>query len=198
MTKAFLYHPFGGYVVRCVCAGLDNDGQPRWVNITPGEQASALTQIDECDRKVSKPMMILSVEDETASSVIIAKVLAEVMMHPKGSYRTACADAVRRMKKIGLKWDDRPIGINVTVVKEKGKYSYLIKEDYSSGEKLQTIDGVYCPEEVYSFLNWYFMALEISAEIPIKEKTLSINSKLKKEVGRRFLSLFDRVEKTDS
>ena len=198
MTKAFLYHPIGGKVVRCICAGLDGEGQPRWVNVTPGEKAESMIEIDEKGSNHGRPLMMISVDDEIIPSVMIAKVLAEVMQHPGKSFRTGCIEAISRMKRIGMKWDDRPISINLHVYKENGKYCYVIKEDYSSNETLTKIDGVFAPDEMCSILNWYFMALELNAEIPIKEKTISVNSQLKKELGRRLMGVFDRIEKEES
>ena len=196
MTKAFLYHPIGGKVVRCICAGIDSEGQPRWVNVTPGEKAEALIEIDR-DGSHSRPLMVLGVDDEVIPSIMIAKVLAKAMIHPGKSFVSACSEAVSRMRRIGMKWDERPLGLKVYVHKDKKEFFYEIKEDSASGVTLAIIDGVFAPEEMYKILSWFFMALEVNAEIPIKEKTLCINSQLKKEIGRRFQSLFDHVEKND-
>ena len=197
MTKAFLYHPIGGKVVRCICAGIDSEGQPRWVNVTPGEKAESLIEIGR-DGSHSRPLMVLGIDDEVIPSIMIAKVLAKAMIHPGKSFVSACSEAVSRMRRIGMKWDERPLGLKVYVHKEKAELFYELKEDSASGVTLAKIDGVFAPEEMYKILTWFFMALEVNAEIPIKEKTLCLTSQLKKEIGKRFQNLFDRVERVDA
>ena len=115
MTRAFFYDTVCGMVYRCMFAGLDEYGHAQWVSITPGEESKTLDDVVADEDLGDTRFLLISLEDETASPEIIARVLGKVMEFPIDELGVDLTFAIRQMKQIGVKWDKEPLELEFRV-----------------------------------------------------------------------------------
>ena len=201
MTKAFLYDSLCGMVYRAMFAGLDEYGKAQWINITPGEEPKTLEDFVADEDLEDMRFFVLSMEGEMAPTSQIAKVLGKVMEFPFEGIGADLKLSVCHMKELGVKWDRKPLELDVRVFensvtsKRKGKYSFWVEDYNESCSVLADVDGYDDLDELFRDLHTYFFVLESLAEISVIRKGLIISDKLKKEVKKTELSNFDHVVK---
>lgn len=204
MTKAFLYDFLCGKVFQCMFAGLDKDGHAQWVNITPGEGAMTMKDIEaenlsvDEEEQIDNCFLFLSLEDETAKSQTIAKVLGRVLQFPFKNMCSELGQAVCRMRQLGVKWDSNPLELTVTVMDnkpdtEKYGYALLLTETHGPSEVITIVPGFNDLSTLFKYANFFFMALEGMAEIPILKKTLLISDESKATAEKRYLREYNSV-----
>lgn len=203
MTKAFLYDSLCGMVYRCMFAGVDNYGHAQWVNITPGEEAKTLTDYVADENLLGVCFHVLSMEGETAQSRLVAKVLGKVAEFPTNPLGAELTLAVKQMREMGVKWDKEPLELEFRVFengensRRDGTYSFWIEDKKTCCSMLADIDGFDMLDDLFWTIRTYMQVMEIVAGISVINKDLRITDKLKKEMKRSDLSMFDRVEIAD-
>ncbi len=200
MTKAFLYDSLCGLVYRCMFAGIDGCGRAQWVNITPGEEPKTLEDyvIDE-DLQGTR-FFVLAMEGETANSSQIAKILGKVSECPINGLGFDLTFAVKHMQDLGVKWNKNPLNLTIRAMengtnsKRVGKYSFWIEDNNSCSDIVADVDGFDSLEELFRTVRTYFLVMETLAGISCLNKDLRINEKLRKEVKKSDLGMFDHIE----
>ena len=203
MTKAFLYDSLCGMVYRCMFAGVDGCGRTQWVNITPGEEPKTLIDYVIDEDLGETHFHVLSMEGETAPSRLVAKVLGKVAEFPVNPLGAELTLAVKQMRELGVKWDKEPLELTFRVFengensRRHGTYSFWIEDNKTCCSILADIDGFEMVDDLFWTIRTYMQVMEIVAGISVINKDLRITEKLKKEVKRSDLSMFDRVEIAD-
>ena len=201
MTKAFLYDSLCGIVYRCMFAGIDELGRAQWVNITPGGEAKTLIEIAADEDFENARYCLLAMEGELAQSRMVAKVIAKVMECPIEEVAADMAHSLKHMQQLGVKWDQKPLEMEVRVFenpeegRRSGKYTFWLGDCSSDCNIFTEVDGFNDLNELFRWIRMYFLILEANAEISIVKKYLRISDELKKKVSRHELGTYDHVEK---
>lgn len=201
MTKAFFYDTLCGMVYRCMFAGLDEYGHAQWVSITPGEESKTLDDVVDDEDLGDTRFIFISQTDETAQPEIIAMVLGKVMECPFNELGADLAFAIRRMKRIGVKWDKEPLELEFRVFenkafpRRKGKYSFWVLDKKNCDNFITDIDAFDDLHELFEWIRTYLLSLEVTAKIPVITKDLRISDKLKQEVKKNDLGMFTCIMK---
>ena len=201
MTKAYLYDSLCGIVYRCMFAGIDNNGHAQWVNITQGEEARTLEDIAADEDFENARYCLLAMEDELAQSRMVAKVIAKVMECPIDEVSADMAHSVMHMQQMGVKWDQKPLELEVRVFenpqggRRSGRYSFWLGEDSFGGCIFADVDGFDELNDLFRWIRMFFLVLETNAGISIEKKYLRISDELMKKANRHEVGIFDRVEK---
>ena len=201
MTRAFFYDTVCGMVYRCMFAGLDEYGHAQWVSITPGEESKTLDDVVADEDLGDTRFLLISLEDETASPEIIARVLGKVMEFPIDELGVDLTFAIRQMKQIGVKWDKEPLELEFRVFENKGlsrrrgKYSFWVENKKDICGILTDIDEFDDLHELFVWIRTYLFALELTAKIPIITKDLRISDKLRQEARKNDLGMFTHIGK---
>lgn len=200
MTKAFFYDTLCGMVYRCMFAGLDIDGKAHWVVITPGEESKTLEDV-VIDEELGEDtrFLLIAMEGEPVQPIMIARLLGKIAECPIGELGREIAFALRRMRQFGMKWNGEPLELDFRVVengegsRRRGKYSFWVMDRKDEWGLIANIDGFDDLDDVLDTIRHYLMFLEVSAEIPVIAKDLSISDGLKKLAGKNRLGMFTHI-----
>jgi hypothetical protein len=182
-------------------AGIDELGRAQWVNITPGEEARTLEEIAVDEGFENTRYCLLAMEGELAESRMVAKVLAKVMECPIDEVSADMAHTLMHMQQMGVKWDQKPLELEVRVFenpqggRRRGKYSFWLGDDSFGGCIFADVDGFDELDELFRWIRMLFLVLETNAGISIGKKYLRISDELKKKANRYEVGIYDRVEK---
>ena len=193
MIKAFLYDENGG-VFRCMFAGLDRNGEAKWVNITPNEKTFTFVyNVSEMAHK-QPPLKLISLEEEPVKTKTIVGMVNNLMRKNKDLF--PLRKAFNRMCDIDLKWEKEPIEVIVTVFinKKDTMFPYtLFIEAIRSGENIGKLTLPFADlTAMFETIGDYMVIIEVLAKIKITNKTLCVDEGLKNEV-ERYLCRFDKI-----
>ena len=200
MKKAFFYDTLCGMVYRCMFAGLDDYGHAKWVSITPGEESKTLDDvvIDE-DLGSSTRFILICMEEELAQPEVIARVFGKVMECPLDEVGADLLSCIRRMKRFGIRWDKEPLELEFKVFendglgKRQGKYTFWVEDKKDVWSILADVDDFNNLNEVFVWIRNFLLVLEVSAEIPVITKDLSISEDLRRQTRKNDLDLFTHL-----
>ncbi len=200
MKRAFFYDTLCGMVYRCMFAGLDDYGHAKWVSITPGEESKTLDDvvIDE-DLGSSTRFILICMEEELAQPEVIARVFGKVMECPLDEVGADLLSCIRRMKRFGIRWDKEPLELEFKVFENsgrgnrKGKYSFWVEDKKDVWSILADVDDFNNLNEVFVWIRNFLLVLEVSAEIPVITKDLSISEDLRRQTRKNDLDLFTHL-----
>ena len=201
MTRAFFYDTVCGMVYRCMFDGLDEYGHAQWVSITPGEESKTLDDVVADEDLGDTRFLLISLEDETASPEIIAKVLGKVMEFPIDELGADLTFAIRQMKQIGVKWDKEPLELefrvfeNKELSRRKGKYSFWVEDKKDIFSILTDIDEFDDLHELFLWIRTFLLSLEVTAKLPVITKDLRISDELRQKVKKNDLGMFTSIVK---
>ena len=140
-------------------------------------------------------------EGELAQSWMVAKVIAKVMECPIEEVAADMAHSLKHMQQLGVKWDMKPLELEVRVFenpeegRRSGKYTFWLGDCSAECNIFTEVDGFNDLNELFRWIRMYFLILEANAEISIVKKYLRISDELKKKVSRHELGTYDHVEK---
>ena len=200
MKRAFFYDTLCGMVYRCMFAGLDDYGHAKWVSITPGEESKTLDDvvIDE-DLGSSTRFILICMEEELAQPEVIARVFGKVMECPLDEVGADLLSCIRRMKRFGIRWDKEPLELEFKVFendglgKRQGKYTFWVEDKKDVWSILADVDDFNNLNEVFVWIRNFLLVLEVSAEIPVITKDLSISEDLRRQTRKNDLDLFTHL-----
>ena len=194
MIKAFLYDENGG-VFRCMFAGLDRNGDAKWVNITPNEKTFTFVyNVSEMAGHKQPPLKLISLEEEPVKTKTIVGMVNNLMRKNKDLF--PLRKAFNRMCDIDLKWEKEPIEVIVTVCinKKDTMFPYtLFIEALRLGENIGKLTLPFADlTAMFDTIGDYMVIIEVLAKIKITNKTLCVDEELKNEV-ERYLCRFDKI-----
>ena len=181
-------------------AGLDECGHAQWVSITPGEESKTLDDvvIDE-DLGSSTRFILICMEEELAQPEVIARVFGKVMECPLDEVGADLLSCIRRMKRFGIRWDKEPLELEFKVFendglgKRQGKYTFWVEDKKDVWSILADVDDFNNLNEVFVWIRNFLLVLEVSAEIPVITKDLSISEDLRRQTRKNDLDLFTHL-----
>ena len=200
MKTAFFYDTLCGMVYRCMFAGVDECGHAQWVSITPGEESKTLQDvvIDE-DLGSSTRFILICMEEELAQPEVIARVFGKVMECPLDEVGADLLSCIRRMKRFGIRWNKEPLELEFKVFendglgKRQGKYTFWVEDKKDVWSILADVDDFNNLNEVFVWIRNFLLVLEVSAEIPVITKDLSISEDLRRQTRKNDLDLFTHL-----
>ena len=201
MKKAFFYDTLCGMVYRCMFAGVDECGHAQWVSITPGEESKTLQDVVIDEELQGYRFILICMDDEPAQPEIIFKVLCKASVCSLANLGNELESSIRRMKQIGLSWTKEPLELEFNVFKNKensrrkGKYTFVVQDKKDAWNILAEFDAFDNLEELFHWIRDFFIVLDMTAEIPILTKDLTITDDLRKMVRKNYLGMFTSVQK---
>ncbi len=179
MKKVIFYEEEGGWLHKCMFAGLDNKGKAQWIVMEPGNPTQTLDELEMnlCIGDIC--FNLLCEEGDTIPSADIARVMAACLHTSPGFLENRLEKQVVALNKFGLKWNSQPLKFAAYVFKnQKGNFTLSLcidceveMEDILWDCHFDSIEGVMdCLSTFFSYmscaLNIHFSA---SLEIPQKE-----------------------------
>ena len=201
MKRAFFYDTLCGMVYRCMFAGVDECGHAQWVSITPGEESKTLQDVVIDEELQGYRFILICMDDEPAQPEIIFKVLCKASVCSLANLGNELESSIRRMKQIGLSWTKEPLELEFNVFKNKensrrkGKYTFVVQDKKDAWNILAEFDAFDNLEELFHWIRDFFIVLDMTAEIPILTKDLTITDDLRKMVRKNYLGMFTSVQK---
>ena len=201
MKTAFFYDTLCGMVYRCMFAGVDECGHAQWVSITPGEESKTLQDVVIDEELQGYRFILICMDDEPAQPEIIFKVLCKASVCSLANLGNELESSIRRMKQIGLSWTKEPLELEFNVFKNKensrrkGKYTFVVQDKKDAWNILAEFDAFDNLEELFHWIRDFFIVLDMTAEIPILTKDLTITDDLRKMVRKNYLGMFTSVQK---
>lgn len=175
MTKAIFFDKVGGYMQKCLFAGIDNKGKAQWLVVNQGEEVITLSQYMERNGLIDGDVKLLCIEGEKVSSTTMASMLGAVIE----DYTLMVSELVARIEQLqkwGVKWHREPLNMSVHVLEYQNKrtggryFCFSIVEEemglITEAEDFDTLD------ELMFVVRSYFNALEFCAGISVESKAL--------------------------
>ena len=201
MKTAFFYDTLCGMIYRCMFAGVDECGHAQWVSITPGEESKTLQDVVIDEELQGYRFILICMDDEPAQPEIIFKVLCKATVCSIANLGNEMASSIRRMKQIGLSWTKEPLELEFNVFenkensRRKGKYTFVVQDKKDAWNILAEFDAFDNLEELFHWIRDFFIVLDLTAEIPILTKDLTITDDLRKHVRKNYMGMFSSVQK---
>ena len=176
MTKAFFYETDGGDLIRCMFAGLDNDGHAQWVVIDQGVEAMTLSDYLDEFCMDSSGICLLCLEGEPLESETLALLLGSVHKSYPIDSKESLLNTIKKLRRLGIVWKHEVVKVKVSVYKY---FDNVLKEDclyYSviaNGRVfLAELDAFHSPKELMDSVRCFFEALEKEADIVLRKELL--------------------------
>ena len=195
MTKGIFYESNGGYLHKCLFAGLDNKGNAQWVVVDQGMDSMTLSDYLKYNLLDDSQMLLLCMEGEKVESKTMSLLLGAVI-RDYGNDVSALSERIRTLRRWGVTWHHEPLRMAVNVMEYRdatNRYFYhlFIKEE-SMGVVAETeeFDSV---EALMDFVFEYFSALECEAAITVTSKRLEAEPEVWEEMRKEDLAMFDNA-----
>lgn len=124
--KAVFFESEGGWLHRCMFAGLDAEGRANWVTIDPCEKSQTVRELEDEYGLGELDLRLLCVEGEMADSLSIVKMLGlsiEDNIHAGERLK----ERMDTLKLLGVTWTHDPVNLNFEIkTSANGKYYYVI------------------------------------------------------------------------
>ena len=175
MTKAIFFDVIGGYLQKCLFAGIDYKGKAQWLVVNQGEEVITLSQYMERFGLMDEDVKLLCIEGEKVSSTTMASLLGAVI-EERTLKTSELVARIEQLQKWGVKWHRDPLDMSVHVLEylnERAGRRYfcfsIVEEEMGligEAEDFETVD------DLMFVVRSFFNALEFSAGIPVESKEL--------------------------
>jgi hypothetical protein len=127
--KAVFFESEGGWLHRCMFAGLDAEGRANWVIIDPCEKPQTIREWEDEYGLGELDLRLLCIEGEVADSLSIVKMLGlsiENNIHMGESLK----ERMDKLKSLGVTWNHELVDLEFEIMTNAmGKYYYVIDFD---------------------------------------------------------------------
>ena len=124
--KAVFFESEGGWLHRCMFAGLDAEGRANWVTIDPCEKSQTVRELEDEYGLGELDLRLLCIEGEKADSLSIVKMLGlsiEDNIHAGERLK----ERMDTLKVLGVTWNHDPVDLKFEIkTNAEGKYYYVI------------------------------------------------------------------------
>ena len=185
MTKAIFFDKVGGYMQKCLFAGIDNNGKAQWLVVNQGEEVITLSQYMERNGLMDGDVKLLCIEGEKVSATTMAFLLGAVIEEPTLEMSELTARIVQ-LQKWGVKWQRDSLNMSVHVLEYMNErtgrryFCFSIVEEemglITEAEDFETLD------DLMSVVRCYFNTLEFDAGISINSKELVATDKIRAQM----------------
>ena len=197
MKRAILFEKDGGYLHKCIFAGLDNEGNAHWVMTDQGEELMTLSKYRKYNFFDDDEMFLLCMEGEKVESKTMSMFLGAVIR----GYRfktSVLSERIETLRRWGISWRRDPLRMTVSVIgywdDDRGCqcYRFYISEgdlgDVADADNFDSVDAL------MDFVFEYFSVLEFEAAITVTSKKLDADSEVLEEMRKEDLEMFDNVD----
>ena len=162
--KAVFFESEGGWLHRCMFAGLDAEGRANWVIIDPCEKSQTVRELEDEYGLGDLDLRLLCIEGEAADSLSIAKMLGlsiENNIHMGESLK----ERMDTLKLLGVTWTHDPVNLKFEIkTNTDGKYYYFINYE-CPGYLLGKSDRFNTIHEMLLDLKYFLTVLVMQADI---------------------------------
>ena len=194
MRKALFYETFGGFLHKCMFAGLDNKGNAQWMMVSQGDEVITIDQYIEMNAIEVYSIRLLCLEGEKIESKTMALLLGETI-NCNFCDVSAMDDRIEQLRRWGLSWYRDPLTMSVHVTEyqnePKGRLNYRF---YITGKGIGFVteaDDFDSLEELMELVRQYFAALEFKAGITIEKRELAGPDNVLAKVSAKDREMFD-------
>lgn len=124
--KAVFFESEGGWLHRCMFAGLDAEGRANWVTLDPCEKSQTVRELEDEYGLGELDLRLLCIEGEKADSLSIVKMLGlsiEDNIHAGERLK----ERMDTLKVLGVTWTHDPVKLEFEIkTNAEGKYYYVI------------------------------------------------------------------------
>ena len=191
--KAVFFESEGGWLHRCMFAGLDAEGRANWVIIDPCEKSQTVRELEDEYGLGDLDLRLLCIEGEAADSLSIAKMLGlsiENNIHMGESLK----ERMDTLKLLGVTWNHELVDLEFEIMTNaKGKYYYVIDFD-NPGCLLGRSDQFDTLKDMFYDLRNFLLTLEVDAGIVVI-KTMKVDDKIAAKMSEEERNMFLEISK---
>lgn len=196
MEKAIFYESNGGYLHKCIFAGLDNDGFAQWVVVDQDTEPMTLNDYLRYNVLTDSAMLLLCMEGEKVESKTMSLLLGAVI-RDYGADASALLERIKTLRRWGVSWHHEPLRMSVSVQEYRGEsnrvfyHLFFYVEDLGVVAEADNFDSV---DAVMDFVSEYFSVLEFEAAIKVTSKRLCADPGVRAAMRKEDLEMFDDVD----
>lgn len=197
MKRAILFEKDGGYLHKCMFAGLDNEGNAQWVMTDQGDEMMTLSQYRKYNLLDDDEMLLLCMEGEKVESKTMSMFLGAVIR----GYRfntSFLSERIETLRRWGISWRREPLRMTVSVMgywdDDRGCQCYrfyILEENLGVVADADNFDSV---DALMDFVFEYFSVLEFEAAVTVTSKRLDADSEVLETMRKEDLRMFDNVD----
>ena len=120
MEKAIFFESNGGYLHKCIFAGLDNDGFAQWVVVDQDTEPMTLNEYLQYNVLTDSVMLLLCMEGEKVESKTMSLLLGAVI-RDYGADTSALSERIKTLRRWGVTWHHEPLRMSVNVQEYRNK-----------------------------------------------------------------------------
>lgn len=194
MTKALFFEREGGFLHRCMFAGLDHNGYAQWVVVDQGTEVLTLRAFQKNFMLKPRDVLLLCIDGERVQSSTMAKLLGAVLK-VGDNVAQELPKRIEELRDLGVKWNKEPLKVSARVLEQvdfrngKKEYSLMLTE---IGEgMIVCVHGFRDLKKMFDCVRVYFDALEQQAGIVVEERQLTANAEQLDMMSDRDKELFE-------
>ena len=196
MDKAIFFESNGGYLHKCIFAGLDNDGFAQWVVVDQDTEPMTLNEYLQYNVLTDSVMLLLCMEGEKVESKTMSLLLGAVI-RDYGADTSALLERIKTLRRWGVTWHHEPLRMSVSVQEYRGEsnrvfyHLFIYVEDLgvvAEAEEFVSVDAL------MDFVTEYFSVVEFEAAIKVTSKRLDAKPEVRKAMRKEDLEMFDNVD----
>ena len=194
MTKAIFYDSIGGWMHKCMFAGLDKEGRAQWMMVDQGAEVMMLDDYLDIG-EVCGELNLLCLMGEEVESSTMALLLGAVVQSYGPDIPSQLSYCLERLKKWDVSWLHDPLEMEVRPLEYLDEASQQkMFRFYIRCKNVGFVTEADCFETMNGLMDYvrqYFDALEMGAGIPMTAKFLSADKELLAKVSKVDLEMFD-------
>ena len=196
MEKAIFFESNGGYLHKCIFAGLDNEGNAQWVVVDQGVEPMTFSDYLQCNWLGADEMLLLCMGGEKVESKTMSLLLGAVI-RDYGADVSALLERIKTLRRWGVTWHHEPLRMSVNVQEYRGESNRVFYHLFFYVEDLGVVaeaDEFVSVDAVMDFVSEYFSVLEFEAAIKVTSKRLSADPGVRAAMRKEDLEMFDDVD----
>jgi hypothetical protein len=196
MEKAIFFESNGGYLHKCMFAGLDNEGNAQWVVVDQGVEPMTFSDYLQCNLLGADEMLLLCMGGERVDSRTMI-LLLQAVIRDYGADASALLQRIKTLHQWGISWHHEPLRMSVRVEEYRGEsnrvfyHLFIYVEDLgvvAEAEEFVSVDAL------MDFVTEYFSVVEFEAAIKVTSKRLDAKPEVRKAMRKEDLQMFDDVD----
>ena len=196
MEKAIFFESNGGYLHKCIFAGLDNDGFAQWVVVDQDTEPMTLNDYLRYNVLTDSAMLLLCMEGEKVESKTMSLLLGAVI-RDYGADTSALSERIKTLRRWGVSWHHEPLRMSVNVQEYRGESNRVFYHLFIYVENFGVVaeaDEFVSVDAVMDFVSEYFSVLEFEAAIKVTSKRLSADPGVREAMRKEELEMFDNAD----
>lgn len=196
MEKAIFFESNGGYLHKCIFAGLDNDGFAQWVVVDQGVEPMTFSDYLQCNLLGADEMLLLCMEGEKVESKTMSLLLGAVI-RDYGADTSALLERIKTLRRWGISWHHEPLRMSVRVEEYRGESNRVFYHLFFYVEDLGVVaeaDEFVSVDALMDYVTEYFSVVEFEAAIKVTSKRLDAKPEVRKAMRKEDLEMFDNVD----